>query len=76
MKLPRVDGRRVIKALSKAGFVADRQKGSHVRLVRGMGAEAIKITVPVHSGKPLKPVTLLRVIKDSGLTREEFLRLL
>lgn len=76
MKLPRVDGREVIKALSKAGFVADRQKGSHVRLVKEMGAEAIKITVPVHSGKPLKPGTLLRIIKDSGLTREEFLRLL
>jgi len=34
------------------------------------GLEVIKITVPLH--KELKKGTLMRIIKDSGLTPEEF----
>ena len=75
MKLPRATGREVIKALSKAGFAADRQRGSHVRLVRLDGGKVRKVTVPAHS-KPLKKGTLLRIIKDAGLTKEQFGRLL
>ncbi|RLG59246.1 MAG: hypothetical protein DRN95_02540 [Candidatus Hydrothermarchaeota archaeon] len=35
----------------------------------------IKITVPVHS-KALKKGTVRRIIKDAGLTVEEFLKLI
>lgn len=34
------------------------------------GLEVIKITVPLHD--ELKKCTLIRIIKDSGLTQEEF----
>jgi len=32
MKLPRVTGREVVRALERAGFVFDRQRGAHVIL--------------------------------------------
>ncbi len=74
-KLPQINGREVIKILSKAGFKVVRQKGSHVRIQKVQGNEIIKITVPVHS-KALNKGTLRRIIKDAGLTVEEFLELI
>ena len=59
--------------MKKAGFIAIRQKGSHIRIEKNVGEEIIKITVPLHS--ELKKGTLSRIIKDAGLTLEEFERL-
>ena len=70
MKLPLISGIDVIKRLKKAGFVATRQRGSHIRLERYHDNKTIKITVPLHS--ELKKGTLSRIIKDAGLTLEEF----
>ena len=70
MKLPLISGIDVIKRLKNAGFIATRQKGSHVRLEKYQGNKTIKITVPFHS--ELKKGTLNRIIKDAGLTLEEF----
>ena len=69
MKLPLISGIKVIKRLKRAGFIATRQKGSHVRLEKYVGNKTIKITVPLHS--ELKKGTLSRIIKDAGLTLEE-----
>ncbi len=74
MKLPTISGYDTLKTLRKAGFVVTRQKGSHVRLKKIKGEMVIKITVPLH--KTLKKGTLERIIKDSGLTTDEFLQLL
>jgi predicted RNA binding protein YcfA (HicA-like mRNA interferase family) len=71
MKLPQVTGKDVIRQLKKFGFIAARQVGSHVRLEKYDGEKIIKLTVPVHP-RPLKKGTLHRIIKDSGLTIEEF----
>ena len=73
MKLPRISGLDLIKKLKKAGYIATRQKGSHVRLEKFHGGETIKLTVPLH--KEMKKGTLLRIIKDAQLTVEEFLEL-
>ncbi|MFH1316123.1 MAG: type II toxin-antitoxin system HicA family toxin [Candidatus Woesearchaeota archaeon] len=70
MKLPLISGLNVIKRLKKAGFIATRQKGSHVRLEKFDGEKTIKITVPLHP--EIKKGTLNRIIKDAGLTSEEF----
>ena len=70
MKLPHVSGLEVIKRLKKAGFIATRQKGSHVRLERYDSKKTIKLTVPLH--RELKIGTLARIIKDAGLTPEDF----
>lgn len=73
MKLPVISGIEVIKRLKKAGFIATRQKGSHVRLEKYTSEKTIKLTVPLHA--ELKKGTLNRIIKDAGLTLEEFERL-
>ena len=73
MKLPLVSGIEVIKRLKRAGFIATRQKGSHVRLEKYMSDKTIKLTVPLHA--ELKKGTLNRIIKEAGLTLEEFERL-
>jgi predicted RNA binding protein YcfA (HicA-like mRNA interferase family) len=70
MKLPVVSGYDVIKALTKIGFEIKRRKGSHVVLQK----EFIVLTVPLH--KTLKKGTLRAIIRQAGLTVEEFLELL
>lgn len=70
MKLPIISGIEVIKRLKRFGFIAVRQKGSHIRLEKYDGRKMIKLTVPLH--KEIKKGTLTRIIKDSGLTPEKF----
>lgn len=70
MKIPLISGLDVIKRLKRVGFIATRQRGSHVRLERYATGKLIKITVPLHS--EMKRGTLHRIIKDAGLTLEEF----
>ena len=72
MALPVVSGREAIKALCRAGFRVVRQRGIHVRLEKRTEAKVIKLTVPLH--KTLKKGTLRRIIKDAGLTVQEFNR--
>ncbi|KAF5426068.1 MAG: type II toxin-antitoxin system HicA family toxin [Candidatus Methanomarinus sp.] len=74
MKLPVVSGEKAIKAFSNADFVKVRQRGSHVRLEKIEGNDIIKLTVPLHN--PMKKGTLSRLIKDAGLTIDEFVNLL
>ena len=73
-KLPVVTGDKVVKAFSKAGWVVARQKGSHVIMVKE-GSPVI-LTVPVHKNKPVKRGTLRDLIKDAGMSVEEFCNLL
>lgn len=73
MKLPVVSGMDIVKALSKVGFSITRQSGSHIILVK-IAQE--KITVVVLKHKELAKGTLLSIIQQSGLSREEFLNLL
>ena len=72
-KLPRWPGRKIIRVFKKAGWVLDHIEGSHHILVKE-GAEEI-LVVPVHGNKPIKVGLLKGLIKDAGLTNEEFLRL-
>ncbi|MBS3132259.1 type II toxin-antitoxin system HicA family toxin [Candidatus Woesearchaeota archaeon] len=73
MKLPVISGIDVIRRLKRVGFIATRQKGSHVRLEKFDGEKIIKLTVPLHD--EMKKGTLLRIIKDAKLTAEEFEKL-
>ena len=59
-------------ALRRAGFSVKGQKGSHVKLRRGDTV----VTVPVHGSKDLKRPTVHGIIKDAGLTVEDFIELL
>ncbi len=73
-KLPSVSGERVIRALKRAGFVELRQKGSHVSLEKRVSGKVFKAVVPIHS--ELAKGTLSDILKQSGLSLEEFLELL
>jgi predicted RNA binding protein YcfA (HicA-like mRNA interferase family) len=69
-KLPVLSALDVIKILSKFGFYADHQTGSHV-ILRQDREPFKRITVPNH--KEIARGTLASIIEDAGLTREEFL---
>jgi len=69
--LPALTPKKLIKVLEQAGFVFVRQKGSHRIYIKGQ----IGLVVPYHN-KDLKPGTLRGIIKQSGLTFEEFLKLI
>lgn len=70
-KLPVLSAKQVIKVLERAGFVLRKSKGSHRTYVR----EARRVTVPYHT-TDIKPGTLLSIIEQSGLSRDEFIALL
>lgn len=76
-RLPRVDGKRIIKALRKADFEVFHIRGSHHYLHRWTDERWSPIvTVPVHGTRILKPKTLKSILKQAGLTVEEFIELL
>lgn len=74
-QLPALTGKDVIRALQKAGFVVIRTSGSHHRLEHPGDPSRIA-TVPVHAGRTLKRGTLHGIIKQAGLTADEFVALL
>jgi predicted RNA binding protein YcfA (HicA-like mRNA interferase family) len=71
-KLPIVSGGECIKALEKIDFVVMRQRGSHITLVRE--DPSTQLTVPNH--KTIAKGTLRSLIRDAGLTVDEFIDLL
>lgn len=72
-KLPVVSGIEVVKALAKIGYDIDHQTGSHM-IMRQRQAPHRRLTVPRHS--ELAKGTLRAIIREAGLTTEEFLALL
>jgi predicted RNA binding protein YcfA (HicA-like mRNA interferase family) len=70
-RLPVISGKHAIRALTRVGFVVDRITGSHHVVV--LPGDPI---VPVHAGRDLKPGTLRSIIRQAGLTLDEFVALL
>jgi predicted RNA binding protein YcfA (HicA-like mRNA interferase family) len=64
-------GQEVVKAFQKAGWIISRHRSSHVILERE-GMEAT-LSVPVHKGKDVKRGTLRDLIKDAGMSVDQFL---
>ena len=73
-KLPRLSGKEVVKALSKAGFEIVRQRGSHVIMKKQTSEGKIATVVPNH--KEVDRGTLLEIIRQAKLTKENFIDLL
>ena len=67
--LPRVSGREVVAVLLKIGYAKDRQKGSHI-VLRQINYPHRRTVVPDH--KEIAKGTLRKIIRESGLTVEEF----
>lgn len=71
--LPQVSGREVVAALAKIGYEKDRQKGSHI-VLRQIVYPHRRLVIPDH--KEIAKGTLRAIMKQAGLTAEEFKRLL
>ena len=65
-KVPLVSGEAACRALQRLGFVFLRQRGSHAILRRGDRGSV----VPMH--REISPGTLRGVLKQAGVTEEEF----
>ncbi|MBI1970638.1 type II toxin-antitoxin system HicA family toxin [Candidatus Woesearchaeota archaeon] len=72
-KLPVLSGVEVVKALSKRGYVIDHQTGSHM-ILRNENPPHRRLTIPNY--REVAKGTLLAIIHQAGLTREEFIALL
>ncbi|PIU56918.1 MAG: hypothetical protein COS87_00685 [Chloroflexi bacterium CG07_land_8_20_14_0_80_45_17] len=68
-KLPGVSHQRAIKAFGRAGFWIARQ-GKHITMTNG---ECV-ITIP--RANPINAFTMAGIVKDAGLSIEEFKNLL
>lgn len=68
-KLPGVNHRDAIRALEKADFVVARE-GKHTVMTDGQRI----LTIPRHN--PINAFTMGGIVRDAGLTLEEFRKLL
>ena len=68
-KLPVLSGREIVKALERVGYEFDHQRGSHM-VLRKKVPPFRRITIPDH--KEIAKGTLRSIIRETGLTVEEF----
>ncbi len=73
-KLPVISGKELVAALKRAGFVEVRQKGSHVSLQKVTPETIYKTVVPLH--RELAKGTLIDILHQTGLSRDDLLKLL
>ena len=73
MKLSAISGSEAVKAFRKAGYEFDRQHGSHI-ILRHAKPPHRRLSIPDH--KELAKGTLRALIRDAGLTVDEFAKLL
>lgn len=74
MRLPVVSGKEMIKLLNKQGFETVRQRGNHVSLFKKVDDEPLLVVVPLK--KEIKKGTLLNILRQAKISREELLKLL
>ena len=67
MKPPRdVSGAETVKALRRLGFTVTNQEGSHIRMTKG----EVRVTIPNHN--PILVKTLQSILRQAGVSREDF----
>jgi predicted RNA binding protein YcfA (HicA-like mRNA interferase family) len=71
-QLPVLSGKRIVRALEKAGFQVVSTRGSHCKL-RHLSVPRIVI-VPLHD--EVRPGTLASILRQAGLTVDELRDLL
>ncbi len=72
-KLPSLTPQKIIKVLEKKGFVLDRIKGSH-HIYYHLETKR-RVVIPLHK-RDLPKGTLLEIIKQAGISKEELRDLL
>lgn len=71
-QLPVVSGKRIVRALERAGFEVVRTRGSHCKL-RHVSPPRVVI-VPLHD--EVRPGTLASILRQAGMTVDELRTLL
>jgi len=75
MKLPLISSEVMLKILvNKKGFSITRQKGSHISLHKKTEESVLLVVVPQKS--QIKKGTLLSILRQAKINREEFLELI
>ncbi|QQR92911.1 MAG: type II toxin-antitoxin system HicA family toxin [Candidatus Iainarchaeum archaeon] len=72
-RLKPISGMQLAKTFAKLGYAIDHQTGSHL-ILRQKTEPFRRLTIPNHS--VISIGTLRAIIRQSGLTREEFEKLL
>ena len=72
--LPVVKAKECLRALERAGFYIHHSTGSHARLFHRT-KPVLRVTVPTHS-RDLPPGTLKNILRQAGLSVDEFVKLL
>ena len=72
-KLPNIKGKQLLKVLQSIGYILDHMQGSHHVLRRSDGR---KTTIPIHGNKEIPKGTLLGILTDLDISKEEFVLLL
>jgi len=73
-RLPTLTAKQVLNALVKAGFYVHHRAGSHATL-KHPDNPSLRVTVPVHS-RDLPRGTVMAIIKQAGMTTQEFQKFL
>jgi predicted RNA binding protein YcfA (HicA-like mRNA interferase family) len=73
-ELPGLSARKVVRALKRAGFVEDRQKGSHLILFHP--ETQARTVIPIHAAKTIKKPLLRAILRDANLSVKDFVALL
>ena len=68
-KLPGINHTDAVRAFQKAGFEIVRQSG-HIIMFDG------RTTIVIPRGKPINAFTMFGIVRDAGLTVEQFKKLL
>lgn len=77
MRLPSLSSRQIIRALRATGFVEapDRGKGSHRAFVKKDETGRVRLVI-IPRGKDIPRGTLLAILDQAGLSKDELLALL
>lgn len=77
MRLPSLSSKDIIRALRKAGFdeAPQRGKGSHRAFVKKDPTGRVRLVI-VPLGKDVPRGTLVAILEQAGLSKDDFLQLL
>ncbi|MBI5226587.1 type II toxin-antitoxin system HicA family toxin [Candidatus Micrarchaeota archaeon] len=73
-ELPVLKLRTLLAILEKTGFTVESQRGSHIKLKKKTPQENRTVIVPNHA--EIRKGTLGSILRQAGISREEFLRML
>ena len=69
-RMPRIAGTEVRRVLRSFGWVVVAQRGSHVQLKHP--ARPGRVTIPIHAGETIGPRLLSSILRQAGLSLDQF----